>query len=1442
MTRFIKPGFFIYFFLLICSFSSQATVFISAQSGNWNDGATWGNASPGTIGIDYPDNNGDDDITISAGHTVILQSNSTINDFTINVNGVFDYNNFTLTPGGTITPFISEQSGAFANNATWLNGAAPAVTDRAIIIKGHTVTVRDDQIQDIQIDAGAVISTNNNRDLTITATLIINGTFKLNQGNADLVVGPVNISGYGAVDGSASNAGALQVNASTTIAAGSDITLIGDVDISNGTTLTINGKVRVVSGNVTSGNATSRVTMGAAGELEIDGSLVTGGILDAVTNPGNTIEYYGNAAQNIKQPLSNTYHNLIISGTSTKTFPAADITIAGSLTINNGTLNINSRNITIAGDWENNSAFSNIGSVTFNGSATQNLTNPTSGQNFTNFTVNKGASSSLVLNNDVVVTTALTLTQGFVNTGAYALTLGSGSEGTLSAPGGRIIGTFGRYIAAATTTPFTYPIGTSSNARTAVITFDQTGGGRTAGIVYGRFIGSDPGNNGLPLTDDVTLYNPFNEGYWDFYVSGFAKGAANTFDLALTGDGFSSFTIDANTRVMTRTNAASAWTASGTHNTVSSNTVSRNNIATFAGQFAFGNNTNCSRPADPTITGSVEVCRNDNNQSYSVTLNSGNSYNWTVVGGTIDEAGGASTTGYVLNLNSITVDWGSTGQVGSVSVVEKNSCTASNTITSSVNINSIPPSGLTGKLLVAENSNGIAYSVTNSSNTTYTWTITGGTQASGGNTNAITVNWGSSGTGTVSVTATKTTPSCAASASTSINVTKYVVVESNGTGGGNWSSGSTWITGAVPLNSESARILDGDVVTLFGGGGDDIYSLIVNGTLNVNSRDIRVNGDFIINIGGVVTGTSGNVQLTGTAASPQNEIDGIGSISGGFTIEVKGGSKTVAPTMVITQSGTGTNFNIDAGLTVTNRGSIQIGGNLTGDAATSTWTNATNSTLIVGGSLLAAAGRVLNASALENTVRYYSATAANIKVPSSGYYNLSFQASNTKTVIGALDVNGNLTLTSGTLALGANNINVARNLDYVTGTITATTGAIIMDGSSNQVVTGTVTIPRWTINNTTSGDAITLSNAVTVSNTLTLTDGIVNTGANTLTVSNTATGAISGGSSASFIAGKLARQTNTTGLYNFPVGVSTNYKLATITPTLAVGATYQVEAFNSAYSDVSNLGIGLNNVSTLEYWNTTGTSPAQVRIYWETQSASGITLASDLSLANYRGGQWEDQGNTNSGDVDPGYVGSTVALSAFGPVTFGSATALENPLPVELISFTGMEKEGNVLLDWVTASELDNDYFIIEKSLNTKDFIAIGQVDGHGTSKEKHHYRFTDTSPYSPITYYRLKQVDFDAAFEYSPIIYVRVESSSDTFSVYPNPATELTRIRMGGFSDLPLKIRMMTLSGKQILDFNGTLNTFNEHFGKTMAEQVPGVYLLIVESDLGIFKAKVVK
>ncbi|MEL7145966.1 MAG: T9SS type A sorting domain-containing protein, partial [Bacteroidota bacterium] len=110
-------------------------------------------------------------------------------------------------------------------------------------------------------------------------------------------------------------------------------------------------------------------------------------------------------------------------------------------------------------------------------------------------------------------------------------------------------------------------------------------------------------------------------------------------------------------------------------------------------------------------------------------------------------------------------------------------------------------------------------------------------------------------------------------------------------------------------------------------------------------------------------------------------------------------------------------------------------------------------------------------------------------------------------------------------------------------------------------------------------------------------------------------------------------------------------------------------------------------------------------------------------------------------------------------------------LPVELVFFNGSFDGEEVLLSWRTASELDNDYFEIEKSIDGSEFYAIGVVEGNGTTNETINYGFVDSNPLDGINYYRMRQVDFDGAFEYSNVISVVASFTEFGFDVYPNPA-----------------------------------------------------------------------
>ena len=119
-------------------------------------------------------------------------------------------------------------------------------------------------------------------------------------------------------------------------------------------------------------------------------------------------------------------------------------------------------------------------------------------------------------------------------------------------------------------------------------------------------------------------------------------------------------------------------------------------------------------------------------------------------------------------------------------------------------------------------------------------------------------------------------------------------------------------------------------------------------------------------------------------------------------------------------------------------------------------------------------------------------------------------------------------------------------------------------------------------------------------------------------------------------------------------------------------------------------------------------------------------------------------------------------------------------LPVELISFDAYQKENNILLNWSTASEINNEYFEVHHSIDGTNFRKIQQVSGVGNSIQVNHYALTHKNPTNGINYYRLKQVDYDGKFEYSDIISVDFRGEDDqVVSVFPNPFTESITLKI---------------------------------------------------------------
>lgn len=138
-------------------------------------------------------------------------------------------------------------------------------------------------------------------------------------------------------------------------------------------------------------------------------------------------------------------------------------------------------------------------------------------------------------------------------------------------------------------------------------------------------------------------------------------------------------------------------------------------------------------------------------------------------------------------------------------------------------------------------------------------------------------------------------------------------------------------------------------------------------------------------------------------------------------------------------------------------------------------------------------------------------------------------------------------------------------------------------------------------------------------------------------------------------------------------------------------------------------------------------------------------------------------------------------------------------LPVELSRFTGQVKSEDIRLSWQTASELNNEKFEIERSINGKDFQMIGTIKGNGTTNEEQDYTFEDKRPSFGFNYYRLKQIDFDGAFEYSETIVLEVkEDRKNIGKIYPNPSQNgLAHLDYASSEEETINVLVFDLAGQ---------------------------------------------
>lgn len=250
-----------------------------------------------------------------------------------------------------------------------------------------------------------------------------------------------------------------------------------------------------------------------------------------------------------------------------------------------------------------------------------------------------------------------------------------------------------------------------------------------------------------------------------------------------------------------------------------------------------------------------------------------------------------------------------------------------------------------------------------------------------------------------------------------------------------------------------------------------------------------------------------------------------------------------------------------------------------------------------------------------------------------------------------------------------------------------------------------------------------------------------------------------------------------------------------------------------------------------ELTNTLGTTP-QVYVHVKFTIVDG-TGYSGLSF-NTQVSQW---------DIQDYYYTTPLTdnQTIYAPVdeTAILNTPIGNPVPVELVSFNARLIEKNVFLNWKTATEINNYGFDVERKdiINSNlmnDFQKISFISGHGNSNSPKEYSYTDKDVQSGTYLYRLKQIDNDGQYEYSPVVNVEISvpAEYELSQNYPNPFNPSTTIKFTIPEAGLVKLSVLNLLGqeiKTIVDEHRQAGIYNEKFDATELNSGVYFYELIV-------------
>lgn len=297
-----------------------------------------------------------------------------------------------------------------------------------------------------------------------------------------------------------------------------------------------------------------------------------------------------------------------------------------------------------------------------------------------------------------------------------------------------------------------------------------------------------------------------------------------------------------------------------------------------------------------------------------------------------------------------------------------------------------------------------------------------------------------------------------------------------------------------------------------------------------------------------------------------------------------------------------------------------------------------------------------------------------------------------------------------------------------------------------------------------------------------------------------------------------------------------------------------IEGFDDDMSGMSNNGDALNDLlarsldfstnggNSSYYNNTIDTDNDGIPNWLEDNNANGVPNFLDPSSSLYRD-------TDNDGLVD-----------LFDTDNFGASSIYPNrdndaepdwrdddnstTLPVTLLSFEVEKKPNSALLRWTTLSEINNDFFTIERSTDAVNFYPIGKVNGSGNSNQLIDYNYLDQKPYEGVSYYRLSQTDFDGVTRFSDVKAISINRDKSLPKIYPNPAEskQELNIPIPSIKDREFLLNIRSTTGK-ILKSVPTTEISSQYNNNTLRIKLPelskGLYLIEIVNNQKVLRSE---